>query len=140
MTTYFTTRADATHHLVTTALAEHADYYDVDGLTDAITRYVPGKGFTQTVTTADFWNLVPDHELRLDVDWVAGDGSDEYNAAWTVSTRAGGTIDSGAFTATDEEDGSFANLDAALKAEGYRREDMLNVEGDWSQFVAARIS
>ena len=140
MNAYFTTKTDAAQHLVVPALGEHADYYDVDGLTDASTRYVPGKGFTQTVTTAEFWNLVPDHELRLDVDWVAGDGSDEYNAAWTVTTPASGAIDSGAFTATEDEDGSFANLDASLNAWGYRREDVLNVEGDWSQFVAARVS
>ena len=140
MNTYFTTKTEAAHHLVTTALDENADYYDLDGLTDAITRYVPGKGFTQTVTTADFWNLVPAHELRLDVDWISGDGSDEYNAAWTVTTPASGAIDSGAFTATEDEDDSLANLDAALKAEGYRREDVLSREGDWSQFVAARIS
>ena len=140
MTTYFATKTDATHHLVTVALDEHADYVDVDGLTDAITWYVLGKGYFQTVTTAEFWNLVHSHELRLDVDWISGDGSDEYNAAWTVSTPASGTIASGAFTATEDEDDSLANLDESLKAAGYRREDVLNGEGDWSQFVAARIS
>lgn len=140
MTAYFTTRTDAAQHLVVPALGEHADYYDVDGLTDAVTRYVPGQGFTQTVTTAEFWNLVHNHELRLDVDWVAGDGSDEYNAAWTVTTSAAGAIDSGAFTATEDDAESFANLDAALTVWGYRREDVLSVEGDRSQYVVARGS
>lgn len=105
MTAYFTTRTDAAQHLVVPALGEHADYYDVDGLTDAVTRYVPGQGFTQTVTTS-----------------------------------AAGAIDSGAFTATEDDAESFANLDAALTVWGYRREDVLSVEGDWSQYVVARVS
>lgn len=119
---------------LTTAQAQYLTSL-IDGLPNAERQRFEAIVFEQD----DFNELLTAHELRLDVNWVGG-GDDEYNATWTVATEASGAIDSGAFTATEDEDESFANLDAALTAWGYRREDVLNVEGDWSQFVVARVS
>lgn len=133
----FTTKTDAIDQLITPALGEYARNYDLDGLANAILDFdLDRQVFFQSVTTDEFWEVAPQHELQLDVEWVAG--NDEYNATWKIVTsrsiEQGAVLASGAVQATEDEDESLANLDAALAAEGYKRGEQVTNDGDFSSF------
>lgn len=133
----FTTKGEAVCRLLVPALGEYAGHYDLDGLADSVLDFdADRRVFFQSVTTDEFWEVVPQHELQLDVEWVAG--TDEVNAVWKVVTSRSieqdAVLASGAVQATEDEDESLANLDAALSLERYRRGDPITNDGDFSSF------
>lgn len=134
-TATYATKTEAINQAILPALGNFAGIYDLDGLANATFTFEGGKGFTQTVTGEDFWQIAPDHELILFVIW----NEDTHGSTWAIMTDAGGVIETGATRPADDKNTAYGYLEKSLWDAGcIMMDDILNREDNVEHFAVMR--
>lgn len=133
---HYITKTEAINQAILPALGNIAGNYDLDGLANATFTYEEGKGFTQTTSAEDFWQIAPDHELILFVTW----DEDTHGSTWAIMTDAGAVIETGETLPADDKDRAYGYLEEMLELAGYDMDDIINNEDNVEHFAVMRAN
>lgn len=133
---HYISKTEAINQAILPALGNIAGNYDLDGLANATFTYEEGKGFTQTTSAEDFWEIVPDHALILFVTW----DEDTHGSTWVIMTDAGAVTETGATRPADDKNMAYGYLEKSLASAGYDMDDIINNEDNVEQFAVTRAN